>query len=65
LFSNSKNNVVYRKLISIFGMVQQKGVRGRTSDNALIKELLDWAPSAKLEDGLAKTYEWIEKQAKS
>jgi len=41
------------------------GVRGRTSDNALIKELLDWAPSAKLEDGLAKTYEWIEKQAKS
>jgi GDP-D-mannose 3',5'-epimerase len=38
------------------------GVRGRNSDNRLIKEKLGWAPSAKLEDGLRKTYEWIYEQ---
>lgn len=41
------------------------GVRGRTSDNTLIKELLGWTPSAKLEDGLAKTYKWVENQVKT
>lgn len=38
------------------------GVRGRSSDNRLIKEKLGWAPSMKLEDGLKKTYEWINQQ---
>jgi nucleoside-diphosphate-sugar epimerase len=38
------------------------GVRGRNSDNRLIQEKLGWAPSAPLEDGLRKTYEWIEAQ---
>ena len=36
-----------------------KGVRGRNSDNTLIKKLLNWAPSIRLEDGLEKTYKWI------
>ena len=35
------------------------GVRGRNSDNRLIKEKLGWAPSAKLSDGIGKTYAWI------
>src|SRR3990167_8707732 len=39
-----------------------QGVRGRNSDNNLIKETLGWAPSGKLEDGIKKTYEWIENQ---
>jgi GDP-D-mannose 3',5'-epimerase len=38
------------------------GVRGRNSDNRLIKEKLDWAPSQKLIDGIEKTYHWIETQ---
>lgn len=38
------------------------GVRGRNSDNRLIKEKLGWAPSARLVDGIAKTYAWINKQ---
>jgi nucleoside-diphosphate-sugar epimerase len=38
------------------------GVRGRTSDNALIKEKLGWAPSQPLEVGLEKTYKWIQSQ---
>jgi GDP-D-mannose 3', 5'-epimerase len=41
------------------------GVRGRSSDNRLIKEKLNWAPSTKLEDGLRVTYEWIEEQRKA
>src|SRR6266850_2047920 len=36
-----------------------KGVRGRNSDNDLIKKLLKWAPSIRLEDGMEKTYKWI------
>ncbi len=36
-----------------------KGVRGRNSDNTLIKQLMGWAPSIRLEDGMEKTYKWI------
>jgi nucleoside-diphosphate-sugar epimerase len=39
-----------------------QGVRGRTSDNTLIKEKLGWAPSQPLEVGLKKTYKWIQSQ---
>jgi nucleoside-diphosphate-sugar epimerase len=39
------------------------GVRGRSSDNRLIKAKLGWAPTAKLEDGLRVTYDWIRKVA--
>ena len=38
------------------------GVRGRNSDNHLIKEKLGWAPSLTLYAGLEKTYAWIEEQ---
>ncbi|CAM6097523.1 unnamed protein product [Calypogeia fissa] len=39
-----------------------EGVRGRNSDNTLIKEKLGWAPSMKLKDGLRITYYWIKEQ---
>jgi GDP-D-mannose 3', 5'-epimerase len=38
------------------------GVRGRNSDNQLIRERLCWAPSASLRQGLEKTYAWIEQR---
>src|SRR5262249_5878337 len=38
------------------------GVRGRNSDNRLIKQKLGWAPSEPLRAGLEKTYGWIERQ---
>ena len=38
------------------------GVRGRNSDNRLIREKLGWAPSCSLRDGLEKTYAWIKDQ---
>jgi len=37
-----------------------KGVNGRNSDNARIKQHLGWEPSILLKDGLSKTYQWIE-----
>jgi len=39
-----------------------QGVRGRNSDNTLIKKVLDWAPSISLEEGMGKTYPWIAQQ---
>lgn len=39
-----------------------KGVNGRNSDNTKILDYLGWEPSVRLKAGLAKTYEWIEKQ---
>lgn len=36
------------------------GVRGRNSDNALIREVLGWEPRQALIDGLATTYAWID-----
>jgi GDP-D-mannose 3', 5'-epimerase len=40
------------------------GVRGRNSDNKLIKKELGWAPSRPLKDGLIETYKWISEQVK-
>src|SRR5580698_3167921 len=39
-----------------------KGVNGRNSDNTMILEKLNWEPSIKLREGLAKTYAWIESE---
>ncbi len=41
------------------------GVRGRNSDNRLIKEKLRWEPKALLRDGLSKTYAWISKEVEN
>lgn len=38
------------------------GVRGRSSDNTLIRQKLGWAPSIRLRDGMEKTYGWIHEQ---
>jgi nucleoside-diphosphate-sugar epimerase len=38
------------------------GVRGRNSDNRLIRETLGWAPSKSLREGMEKTYAWIAAQ---
>jgi nucleoside-diphosphate-sugar epimerase len=38
------------------------GVRGRNSDNTRLREVLGWEPQISLEEGLARTYPWIEQQ---
>ncbi|MDD4412690.1 MAG: NAD-dependent epimerase/dehydratase family protein [Patescibacteria group bacterium] len=50
------------KKLSIRHIEGPLGVRGRNSDNNLIKERLNWAPSKSLEEGLRKTYDWIGEQ---
>ncbi len=39
-----------------------QGVRGRNSDNTLLRRVLQWEPSIPLEEGLRRTYQWIEGQ---
>lgn len=39
-----------------------KGVRGRNSDNTLVREKLGWAPSLTLLEGMTLTYEWVYEQ---
>lgn len=42
-----------------------QGVRGRNSDNTRLREVLGWEPEISLEEGLARTYGWIEEQVKA
>ena len=39
-----------------------QGVRGRNSDNTLLRQVLGWEPQVSLEDGIARTYRWIEQE---
>jgi GDP-D-mannose 3', 5'-epimerase len=39
-----------------------QGVRGRNSDNSLLRSVLNWEPAMSLENGLYRTYKWIEQQ---
>lgn len=41
------------------------GVRGRNSDNSMIKTIYGWEPSIKLADGLERTYRWIYDELKN
>lgn len=50
------------KLTRHYNLDAPKGVNGRNSDNTLIKEKLQWAPSIRLKDGLERTYAWIHDQ---
>jgi GDP-D-mannose 3',5'-epimerase len=42
-----------------------QGVRGRNSDNTRLREILKWEPRISLEDGLERTYNWIEEIIRS
>ena len=47
------------KIVHVKHVDGPTGVRGRNSDNNLIKEKLNWSPTQPLYDGLIKTYKWI------
>lgn len=50
------------KKVTIKNIPGPLGVRGRNSDNHLIKEKLNWAPVVPLKNGITKTFEWISGQ---
>jgi nucleoside-diphosphate-sugar epimerase len=50
------------KMIRKFDRDAPKGVRGRNSDNTLIRKYLGWEPSISLKEGLTKTYTWIKEE---
>tara|TARA_B100000902_G_scaffold366301_1_gene387964 strand:+ start:63 stop:1190 length:1128 start_codon:yes stop_codon:yes gene_type:complete len=66
----SEEMVTINQLVETAGKVAKKvimkdhidgplGVRGRNSDNELIRKELDWGPVMTLEEGIRKTYNWI------
>lgn len=69
----SEEMVTINQLVDIVAKVSGKavekrhiegplGVRGRNSDNELIRQVLDWDYEWSLEQGISKTYEWINAQ---
>ncbi|MET0636276.1 MAG: NAD-dependent epimerase/dehydratase family protein, partial [Chitinophagaceae bacterium] len=55
---------IAEKDLTISNINGPTGVRGRNSDNRLIREKIGWAPSMLLKTGIEKTYEWIEQKVK-
>lgn len=53
------------KKLSVKHIEGPLGVRGRNSDNRMIREKLGWAPSRPLREGMEKTYAWIADQVGS
>ena len=49
-----------KKITKRHDLSKPQGVRGRNSDNTLIRELLGWEPKTPLVEGLRPTYTWIE-----
>jgi GDP-D-mannose 3',5'-epimerase len=50
------------KMTRKYDLNAPKGVRGRNSENTLIKKLLSWEPSIPLKTGMKKTYDWIKEE---
>ena len=53
-----------QKLKREYQLDKPKGVRGRSSNNDLVKKVLNWSYQIKLKDGIKKTYDWIYSEMK-
>ncbi len=51
-----------KKITKKYDLTAPQGVRGRNADLALVRAEIGWEPRISLEDGLEKTYKWIETQ---
>jgi len=56
------SRIAGKKLIKRHNLMGAQGVRGRNSDNTLLRKVLGWEPSISLEAGLRMTYPWIREQ---
>jgi GDP-D-mannose 3',5'-epimerase len=48
-----------------YDLSKPQGVRGRNSDNSKLSQVLGWGPQLSLEEGLKRTYLWIESQLRA
>ena len=48
-----------KKISKEYDLSKPQGVRGRNADISLARKVLGWEPKVSLEEGLAKTYNWI------
>jgi nucleoside-diphosphate-sugar epimerase len=55
-------NASGKKIVKRHDLTAPQGVRGRNADITLARKILGWEPKVSLEEGLAKTYKWIELQ---
>lgn len=46
-------------------VVGPQGVRGRNSDNTRLRQVIGWEPKISLEEGLSRTYAWIEEEVRA
>lgn len=53
------------KDLDIVNIDGPQGVRGRNSDNTLIKQVLDWEPTTPLRTGIEQLYKWVEQEVMS
>jgi GDP-D-mannose 3',5'-epimerase len=56
------SQIAGKKLVKKHDLGKPQGVRGRNSDNSLLRKVLSWEPTISLETGLATTYSWIESE---
>jgi GDP-D-mannose 3', 5'-epimerase len=57
--------VAGKRIRKTYNLTAPQGVRGRNSDNTRLRAVLGWQPAVTLEDGLGRTYRWIEHQLRS
>jgi GDP-D-mannose 3', 5'-epimerase len=53
-----------KRITKRHNLTAPQGVRGRNSDNSLLRKTLHWEPAISLEEGLRRTYSWIEAQVR-
>lgn len=56
------SNIAGKHVDTTHDLTAPQGVRGRNSDNTMLRQTLHWEPEVSLEDGLAATYRWIQQQ---
>ncbi len=54
--------IANKTITKAYDLSKPQGVRGRNSDNTQLETALQWRPQISLEDGLARTYEWIQSE---
>lgn len=56
------SEIAGKRLVKRHNLRGPQGVRGRNSDNSLLRKVLGWEPSILLREGLGLTYPWIEEE---